>query len=579
MQTVHYVVERPQRWDAAFDPDLSSRDVEQLLEMPPFCDMDPEAFPKRIPLPQIIKNDCRIRGFSKGEIVVREGDFGTSAFMVVRGKVRVVVNPALPNAVLGRRKPQKKTWWNTVAQLWKNPREPEVRTPEQLNQDSRVGTRQDTSQQVRIFLQDVPRILDEHHTALMGPGEIFGEIAALSRMPRTSTVFAEEDGTELVEIRWQGLRDLMRFGTQLREHIDRNYRERTLATHLREMPLFRHLDNQQLQQVIAQTQFATYGEYEWSGDYKRLAQSGALSPEKEPVVAVEGDYPNGVILIRAGFARLSQNFGHGHRTLNYLGAGREYGLREIAHNWRSKEQPTTLQYSLRAVGYTHILIIPTIVMEKIVLPTVPEHELPPMVPDERNRDPEEVMLPDQELDAGSRLGPELMEFLTENRYFNGTAAMIIEMDRCTRCDDCVRACEAAHENNPRFLRHGPSHGNVMVANACMHCADPVCMIGCPTGAIHRNDIGGEVVINQATCIGCTACANNCPYDAIHMVDVRDQEGAFIVDNDFRPILKATKCDLCVEQIGGPACERACPHGALARVNMNNLDFLVEWLQR
>ena len=50
----------------------------------------------------------------------------------------------------------------------------------------------------------------------------------------------------------------------------------------------------------------------------------------------------------------------------------------------------------------------------------------------------------------------------------------------------------------------------MVANACMHCADPVCMIQCPTGAIHRNVYGGEVIINDATCVGCTACAKICP---------------------------------------------------------------------
>ncbi len=46
-----------------------------------------------------------------------------------------------------------------------------------------------------------------------------------------------------------------------------------------------------------------------------------------------------------------------------------------------------------------------------------------------------------------------------------------------------------------------------------------------------------------------------------------------------PILKATKCDLCVEQITGPACQQACPHGALARVNMNNLEALANWLKR
>jgi Fe-S-cluster-containing hydrogenase component 2 len=64
-----------------------------------------------------------------------------------------------------------------------------------------------------------------------------------------------------------------------------------------------------------------------------------------------------------------------------------------------------------------------------------------------------------------------------------------------------------------------------------------------------------------------------------MVDIRDETGTLVVDQDFKPISKATKCDLCVENHGGPACERACPHGALNRINLNNLDALAKWLKR
>ena len=53
----------------------------------------------------------------------------------------------------------------------------------------------------------------------------------------------------------------------------------------------------------------------------------------------------------------------------------------------------------------------------------------------------------------------------------------------------------------------------------------------------------------------------------------------MVDKEMKPIIKATKCDLCVEQMGGPACERACPHGALKRMNMNDLALLADWLAR
>ena len=114
----------------------------------------------------------------------------------------------------------------------------------------------------------------------------------------------------------------------------------------------------------------------------------------------------------------------------------------------------------------------------------------------------------------------------------------------------------------------------------MHCSDPVCMIGCPTGAIHRESYTGQVVINDVTCIGCATCANSCPYDNIRMVPIRDNKGAFILDqNTNMPIEKATKCDLCIDQLGGPACQRACPHDALRRIDMRDEDKFIKWINK
>ena len=577
MDTVHFVIDKPQRWDSSFDPEMSEEAVNRLLGIRPFSEMDVTKFSKRTPLRGILKNDTRIRRFKNGEIIVRAGDYGSSAYLVLSGHARVVLNPGLPASMLGRRKSQRKGLFEIVAQLWTNPRDPEVRTQAELVQDTGVKARSGTKG-AGVFLQDVPRILDEHKTAMMSAGDFFGEIAALSRTTRTATIFAVGGETELLEIRWQGLRDLLRFDDHLRHHIDRIYRERTLATHLREIPIFKKLNDEQLKRVIEQTQFGTYGDYDWSGDYKRLAKEGKHTPEKETIIAQEGDYPNGVVLIRSGFARLSQKFGHGHRTLNYLGAGCEFGLREIAHNWRQRTDAVPFQQTLRVIGYTHVIVVPTPVMEEVVLPTVPEGDLPALfTPGELSET--EISDTTRKLDAGAKIGPELMEFLTENRYFNGTSSMVIDLERCTRCDDCVRACATTNEGNPRFLRHGQISGRIMVANSCMHCADPVCLIGCPTGAIHRGQVGGEVLVNQSTCIGCSICSNNCPYEAIRMVEIREEDGAFMVDKDMKPIVKATKCDKCSDQIGGPACERSCPHGALKRMDMNNLDAFARWLHR
>jgi Fe-S-cluster-containing dehydrogenase component/CRP-like cAMP-binding protein len=575
MPAIAPVLERPDRWDAVFDPEMTNADVDRLLAIPPFSKMSPSNFPKRTPLREILRNDTKIRRFRADELIVRVGDYGTSAFLILTGKARVVLKPELPPSMLGRKAPERKGMFQTLAQVFSQWRPPESFRRRDLKKLAGIGSKTSTGEdEVHVYLQDVPRILKDFRTGELSQGDFFGEIAALSRMPRTSTIFADAEGAELLEIRWQGLRDLMKYDEALRLYIDQIYRSRALETFFLGNPLFSKLTKAQLHEVGLQVQFATFGDYDWSGDYKRLAQSGAVRPEKEPLIVQEGDYPNGVVLVRAGFARVSEKFGAGERTLNYLGAGASFGLQEIDHNFRNPSKPVSMRYTLRAIGYTHVLIVPTFVMEQMVLPNADPKFLPPPL-----KIAAEGAESAGDRPEGARIGRDYLEFLAANRFFNGTAAMVIDLDRCTRCDDCVRACASTHDNNPRFLRHGPSTGRIMIANACMHCADPVCMIGCPTGAIHRESFAGQVVINPVTCIGCTACANNCPYDAIRMVDIRDERGNFILGEDLKPIAKATKCDLCVENYGGPACERACPHGALERMNLNDLKPLANWMNR
>ena len=574
---------RPRRWDAAFSDEMTEADVARLLAHAPFQEMNPASFPGSAPLHEILKNDTRIRRFQAGEIIVREGDYGNSAFMVLAGAGQVVIAPALPPSAVGRRVSKRRGFFRAIAQLWSNPAEPEV-LPKSARQGVATTKGKTGQDEIHIILQDIPAVLNKHKTAALEAGAFFGEIAALSRIPRTATIFARDEGTELLEIRWQGLRDLMKFDPKLRAYIDRIYRERALSTALNEIPFMKFLSEEAKKKVAAATQFETYGDYEWSGKFKDMAKSGAPAA-KEQIVAAEEDYPNSVVIVRTGFARVTQRYGDGNRTLNYLGAGQVYGFAEIAHNWRNPRQPVTLQYSLRVMGYTHILVIPAPIIEEFVLPVMPPDRLPPAVEiTEGTRSPFAAKVEAKATKAvgaigGTQIRPDLMEFLTQNRFFNGTEAMLIDLDHCTRCDDCVRACAATHDNNPRFLRHGPVHDNIMVAQACMHCTDPVCMIGCPTGAIHRDSFGGQVVVNAATCIGCTACANNCPYGNIRMVEARDDTGEILIASDAKPILKATKCDLCVDQHGGPACVRACPHDALQRIDLNTLDELTAWLRR
>ncbi|MBF0280886.1 MAG: cyclic nucleotide-binding domain-containing protein [SAR324 cluster bacterium] len=574
-------ITRPERWDVPFGDEMSDDDVERILAIPPFSRIDERAFPRSTPLRGILLNDTRIERYTPGELVVIEKDYGNSAFFILSGTVRVELEKEgeFHEEKLWRKHHNPKGWMAALAQLWRNPKLPETRNPAQY--EKQIGKSGEpyirSDRKVRIRLKNVSQILKKYKTVPIEKGQFFGEISALGRTPRTASIFAEEE-TELLEIRWQGLRELRQRVPEIKEHIDRLYRERALSAELQDHPIFAHLPGEDLQHVIDQTEFATFGNYDWFASFNRLAEKKTSERLKnEPLIALEGHHPNGLMIVRSGFARVSHAFGEGHRTISYIGKGQSYGLSEIVHNWKHQQQEP-YQYSLRAIGYVDMLLIPTVVMEKLVLPGLSQKLLPPRLEKLSNN---RGQLP--ELDAKIRrsqaeIDDKFLEFLVENRFMNGTATMLIDMDRCVHCDDCVRACAAAHNNNPRFIRHGPTEWEIMVANSCMHCMDPVCMIGCPTGAIHRSS-QGQVVIDDATCIGCTTCANSCPYHNIRMVQIRNASGKLILGNDNAPIIKATKCDLCIDQLKGPACQRACPHDALKRINMFERESLIAWLNR
>lgn len=563
------LMERPRRWDAPFDPAMSDGDVDGLLARPEFSSIDASRFPAAAPLRGILQNDCRISLYVPGDIVVREGDYGNSAFLVLSGAMRVVLPPGLPRQMLGRAVDRKRGAFSVLREMLSHSVVPEIRDTSRYRAGAMRPRRSAEERDSLLAVGDpaglfgpgvnpaadstrIPPLAAAYKTEVLPAGTLFGEIAALGRVQRSATVYAET-ACRVVEMRWQALRDIKNRDATWRDRIEQGYRDNQLRTHLAEHPLLAGIDPKALQKIADKTLFETYGSFEWNLGFNSGKRDERLAPGSEPTVAQEGDYPDGLLLVIGGFGRVSIGLGHGARTLTYLREGDHFGMDELTEAWKSGED-CAYETSLTALGYLHVLRIPYSVLAELVFPKLG-------APGKRL------------IDAASRpiADDAFLEWSVEQRFINGTKTMLIDLEKCTRCDDCVRACADTHGGNPKFIRHGQTLGNWMVANACMQCVDPVCMIGCPTGAIHRTMEGGVVVINDLTCIGCGTCANACPYDNIRLVPIRDKNGQQVLDPASRePIVKATKCDLCASLPSGPSCERACAHDALKRVDIQSL---------
>jgi len=565
------VINRPQRWDQPFDSTMSAESVVKVLSAPHFCSMSRNNFPDTLKLTGIIRNDCRIRTFDKNQVVIRAGEYVNSAFLLLSGEV-AMLSPS--DSHLDFIKPTVSDMPSTLSVLWgwlRRSHLPEVRR--------RVGEITKNAPLSYPIVNNISDMIDRGDATIsrLVTGDIFGESAVLGRSEMTNTIVAL-DNVELLEIRWQGLRDIRKREEGFREYIDHLYRERGLYYHLLSLPLFSKLPANKIHELATLALFEVHGEFEWQKEFKSVSKQAKTEEDynkviqSEPVIALEGDYPDGLLLVRNGFGRISRYINFGHYTMGYLSRGDMFGLEEIYETWKNGKG-AALNCSIRALGYTDVIRIPTSWLEINIFSESASQGVKQSLQD--------ALKNNISISSQSKVKPidrKLTEFLVENRLINGSKSMVIDLERCVRCDDCVSACADAHDNNPRFNRHGKSFGRYMIANACMHCEDPVCMIGCPTGAIHRSP-DGVVKINDDTCIGCSTCANNCPYDNIRMVEIRDESGKVYCDPNGKAIVKASKCDLCAETTGKPACERACSHDALTRIDLKDISSLSHWVDR
>ncbi len=413
------------------------------------------------------------------------------------------------------------------------------------------------------------------------PGTCFGEMAVLAGVERNATISVAAGQTatvlEVTRPALRLLRKLPRFG----QALDETYRIHGFGrvmedlTHAVRDPL-----NQQIVDQLREiSKFVVYG--------------------KHHVLCEEGKPVDKIFLIKSGWVRRSLGIPfEAASTSTVMGVGESIGVDFLgAGNCLGLEgatQESVWPYSASLMARSEVLEVPVDslaanlwlrdhILEAFSNFSNADDRLPPTiecVPDFRP-----MAAAEHEITTG---------------IVDGANLLVMDMDLCVRCGNCSMACHKVHGQS-RLLRRGihitrpfkmgaPKTQHVLSPQVCMHCKDPECLTGCPTGAIFRDPLG-HVDIDPATCIGCYDCANQCPYDAITMVprDNGPKPGFDLVGTLKQKLsfstplprtpeptrdMVAIKCNLCEDTPLNPkhakrpaySCEENCPTGALVRVD-------------
>lgn len=182
---------------------------------------------------------------------------------------------------------------------------------------------------------------------------------------------------------------------------------------------------------------------------------------------------------------------------------------------------------------------------------------------------------------------ELLDFFVRQGIsVSGEMVRVRQLGLCIDCKLCEEACEERYGAR-RLTLGGYQLGMLDFIYTCRTCTDQRCIDPCAYDSIKYDLTKREVVINEATCTGCTACAQACPYGAIDMIEVEPDAPTF--KKDFKARLEkknmlqfgpgtprvararriANKCDHCMAY-GDQACVSACPTGSLIEIDAYDL---------
>jgi Fe-S-cluster-containing dehydrogenase component/CRP-like cAMP-binding protein len=420
-------------------------------------------------------------------------------------------------------------------------------------------------------------------------GVQFGEMSVLAGTQRNATVRAPKDRpVQVLEVQRPALRLLRKLPT-FGQALDATYRKHGRSNLIQEIAKITDLSGEAISQLESISKFRVYA--------------------KNHALFRAGELANRLYVLKSGWARLTPKT----QLLNIESGGEDSNGRGVTRNWNKKSVETYVGpshcFGVDAITrdgeweYTCTLMERSEVLEVSISKLRQQPELRETlllafsgmaVPTEakawlQSREPAPVAKAQEEL--------------IETGLVDATNLLVMDMDLCVRCGNCSMACHqihgqsrlvrrGIHVNRPVTLKKNSSYQSLLAPAVCLHCKDPECLTGCPTGAIARFS-DGQVDIDYKTCIGCADCATQCPYEAISMIPRKAREGnkgngsngklkrlLRLAAEPLPPAVEQTddllavKCNLCAGTPLNPkgakrqaySCEESCPTGALLRVD-------------
>ncbi len=447
------------------------------------------------------------RRFAPGETVCREGEFGSTAFYLLEGEAEVFLKTPVAHL---EGKPRVRGLFGGITSFFQSM----VR-----REEARAGG--------RSIPIDAPVDLSlDRPEALLRAGDLFGEMTCMSFYPRSATVRARGEVVALEMLR--NILDVLKRGSkEFKEQLERAYKERSLAAHLKAMPLFAGLTDEFIAGLRERVSLVSY------------------DPGK--VICKQGDDADRLYLIRIGFVKVSQESPGGEVILQYLHRGDYFGEMGLLGAGKRTATCTALDHvELVEIGQEDF--------------TRMTREFPAIRAGLEEKARAHAASNAKRLE---QLAAVSVDQFLEQGLMQAQSLLLIDLDRCTRCDECVRACAASHDGVTRLIRDGLRFDRYLVPTSCRSCHDPLCMVGCPVGSIRRT--GTLEIVIEDWCIGCGLCARNCPYGNINMHGIGEEGAGGKEGKEGKPEQKAITCDLCAG-LKEPSCVYACPHDAALRVD-------------